>query len=163
MKIKKNDGKTPIENIEDKEDNQPRKEMPNKICLIGDYEVGKTSLIRCFNGESFNDIYEPTQKCYYINKKITYENKEIELAIWDIIGNEKFRLINRNFYKNTDIIIFVYDITNKKSFENIKNFWYKEIQEIIEPHPFLVILGNKSDLYDAEEVKEEETREYVNQ
>ena len=66
MKIIKNDGKTPIENIEFQ---QPREEKPIKICLIGDEKVGKTSLIRCFNGESFDNIYEPTQIAYHIIKK----------------------------------------------------------------------------------------------
>ena len=160
VKIKKNDGKTPIENIEEEED-EPRQEIPKKICIIGDSKVGKTSLIRFFNGESFNDIYEPTQNNDLIKKKINYKNKEIELYIWDITGNEKFRIINKLFYKNSSIIIFVYDITNKNSFENIKNYWYNDVQTNIDTKPMMVILGNKSDLYDAEEVNEEEAIEYA--
>ena len=160
VKIKKNDGKTPIENIEEEED-EPRQEIPDKICLIGDSKVGKTSLIRFFNGESFNDIYEPTQNNDLIKKKINYKNKEIELYIWDITGNEKFRIINKLFYKNSSIIIFVYDITNKNSFENIKNYWYNDVQTNIDTKPMMVILGNKSDLYEAEEVNEEEAIEYA--
>ena len=152
--------KTPIENIEEEED-EPRQEIPNKICIIGDSKVGKTSLIRFFNGESFNDIYEPTQNNDLIKKKINYKNKEIELYIWDITGNEKFRIINKLFYKNSAIIIFVYDITNKNSFENIKNYWYNDVQTNIDTKPMMVILGNKSDLYDAEEVNEEEAIEYA--
>ena len=54
VKIKKNDGKTPIENIFEK---HFREGNPIKICLVGDEKVGKTSLIRCFNGKSFNEIY----------------------------------------------------------------------------------------------------------
>ena len=160
VKIKKNDGKTPIENIEEEED-EPRQEIPNKICIIGDSKVGKTSLISFFNGESFNDIYEPTQNNDLIKKKINYKNKEIELYIWDITGNEKFRIINKLFYKNSAIIIFVYDITNKNSFENIKNYWYNDVQTNIDTKPMMVILGNKSDLYEAEEVNEEEAIEYA--
>ena len=163
VKIKKNDGKTPIENIveEEEEEDEPRQEIPNKICIIGDSKVGKTSLIRFFNGESFNDIYESTQNNDHIKKKINYKNKEIELYIWDITGNEKFRIINKLFYKNSAIIIFVYDITNKNSFENIKNYWYNDVQTNIDTKPMMVILGNKSDLYEAEEVNEEEAIEYA--
>ena len=163
VKIKKNDGKTPIENIveEEEEEDEPRQEIPKKICIIGDSKVGKTSLIRFFNGESFNDIYEPTQNNDLIKKKINYKNKEIELYIWDITGNEKFRIINKLFYKNSSIIIFVYDITNKNSFENIKNYLYNDVQTNIDTKPMMVILGNKSDLYDAEEVNEEEAIEYA--
>ena len=128
IKIKKNDGKTPIENFEDKIKTQLKEEMPNKICLLGNCKVGKTSLIRYFNGEDFNDIYEPSLNCNFINKKITYKNIEIEIPIYDTIGDEKFRMLNKMFYKDSAIIIFVYDITNKNSFENIKNIWYKDIQ-----------------------------------
>jgi len=70
-------------------------------------------------------------------------------------------MINRLFYKDSAIIIFVYDTTNKSSFENIKNYWYKDVQTYIQTKPVMVILGNKSDLYDAEEIKEEEAREYA--
>ena len=66
MKIKKNDGKTPIENIFEK---HFREGNPIKICLVGDEKVGKTSLIRSFNRESFNEIYEPTLVVKCINKK----------------------------------------------------------------------------------------------
>ena len=158
VKIKKNDGKTPIE---DEEDERPRQEIPNKIYIIGDSKVGKTSLIRFFNGESFNCIYESSQNYYHIKKKINYKNKEIELDIWDITGNEKFRIMNKMFYKNSSIIIFVYDITNKNSFENIKNYWYNDVQTNVDTKPMMVILGNKSDLYDEEEVNEKEAIEYA--
>ena len=169
VKIKKNDGKTPIENIEniiqeeeeEEEEEEPIQEIPDKICLIGDSKVGKTSLIRFFNGESFNFIYESSQNYGHIKKKINYKNKEIELDIWDITGNEKFRIMNKLFYKNSSIIIFVYDITNKNSFENIKNYWYNDVQTNIDTKPMMVILGNKSDLYDEEEVNEKEAIEYA--
>ena len=145
VKIKKNDGKTPIEKIEE----QP---MSYKICFIGDAEVGKTSLIEHLDGKDFNDTYTKTYVNSYTDKKITYENKEIELKIWDTPGNEKFRKVNKFFYKDSDIIIFVYDITNKNSFENIKNIWYKDVQQYCEKKPMIFILGNKSDLYERQEV-----------
>lgn len=77
VKIKKNDGKTPIENIEYKTEKRHKKEMPNKICLIGNSNVGKTSLIKYFNQENFNDIYEPTQVACFINLKITYKMRKL--------------------------------------------------------------------------------------
>ena len=90
-----------------------------------------------------------------------YINKEIELNICDTYGYEKYRIVNKLFYKDSAIIILVYDITNKKTFENIKNFWYKDIQTNFDSKPMMVIVGNKTDLYEAEEVKEEEARDYA--
>ena len=160
VKIKKNDGKTPIENIEYKIEKQP-KEMPKKICLIGDAKVGKTNLINRLDGQEFDDTYVPTPNAYLINKKIIYKNEEIELTIWDISGNEKLRQLYKLFYKNSDIIIFVYDITKKNSFENIKNIWYEDVQEYCDKKPMIFILGNKADLYDEEEVREDDAGKYA--
>ena len=161
VKIKKNDGKTPIEKVEYKIVKQLRKEIPYKISFIGDAKVGKTSLIDHLDGKDFNDIYTQSNTACYINKKITYENEEIELMIWNTVSNEKLRILNKFFYKDSDIIIFVYDITNTDSFENIKNIWYKDVQQYCEKKPMIFILGNKSDLYEREVVGEIETRKYA--
>ena len=79
----------------------------------------------------------------------------------DTIGNQKFRVLNISDYKDSEIIIFVYDITNKNSFESIKNFWYEEVQKYCKKKPMVLILGNKLDLCDKEEVREEEASEYA--
>ena len=63
VKIKKNDGKAPIKNIEFQH------RMPNKICLLGDAEVGKTSIINYLNGQGFYYIYEETINDSFIKKK----------------------------------------------------------------------------------------------
>ena len=157
--IKKNDGKTPIEKIEFKKEKQYR--IPNKICLLGDAEVGKTKIINYLNGQKFDNIYVETIAPIFIKKKINYQNEEVELTFWDTIGNQKFRVLNKLFYKDSEIIIFVYDITNKNSFESIKNIWYEDVQEYCEKKPMILIFGNKSDLYDEEEIREEDVSEYA--
>ena len=147
------------EQIEYKE--QIRYEMPNKICLIGDAKVGKTCLIRRFEGDDFNYTYEPTEGGNYTKKKITFDFKDIELDIWEVSGDEKYRPLIKHVCKDASIIIFVYDITNKNSFENIKDFWYNEIKNYIEKETLMVILGNKEDLYEDQEVEEKEAADYA--
>ena len=83
------------------------------------------------------------------------------MNICDTYGYEKYRIVNKLFYKDSAIIILVYDITNKNTFENIKNFWYNDIQTNFDSKPMMVIVWNKTDLYEAEEVKEEEARDYA--
>ena len=157
--IKENDGKTPIEKIEFKKEKQYR--IPNKICLLGDAKVGKTTIINYLNGQGFDDEYVETITPIFIKKKINYQNEEVELTFWDTIGNQKFRVLNKLFYKDSEIIIFVYDITNKNSFESIKNIWYEDVQEYCEKKPMILIFGNKSDLYLEEEIREEDVSEYA--
>ena len=88
-------------------------------------------------------------------------NKKINLDIWDTAGQERYKSLTKFFYKDAQIIIMVYDITKKLTFENIKNQWYKEIQELSGKNFILGIAGNKSDLYESEEVPEKEAREYA--
>ena len=71
------------------------------------------------------------------------------------------RVLNKFFYKDSEIIIFVYDITNKNSFESIKNIWYEDVQNYFDNELMIYILGNKSDLYEKEEIREEDASEYA--
>ena len=65
------------------------------------------------------------------------------------------------FYREAYIICLVYDITNKNSFENIKKIWYPAVKQNGEECTILAVVGNKSDLFDKEKVKEDKAREYA--
>ena len=84
------------------------------------------------------------------------ENTSIKFDIWDTAGQEKFKSLAKIFYKDAKVIILVYDITNKPSFETLKNYWYKEIMDNSISDLILAIVGNKSDLYENEQVTDKE-------
>jgi GTPase SAR1 family protein len=65
------------------------------------------------------------------------------------------------FYKEADVAILVYDITSKSSFEELKNYWVEQVLEASPKNIMLVIVANKSDLIDNEQVDEEEARNYA--
>ncbi len=70
--------------------------------------------------------------------------------------------MNRLFYKNAKIVIFVYDITNKKSFDDLK-YWIEEVNnQISESHFIRAIIGNKMDLFENEEVNEDDLDNFAN-
>ena len=62
--------------------------------------------------------------------------------------------------KESKIVILVYDITNKSSFKNL-SFWKGIIDDLLSERPVLGIVGNKMDLYENEEVKDNELEEYA--
>ena len=62
--------------------------------------------------------------------------------------------------KGARIVIFVYDITRRETFEQL-NFWISNTKEVLGEKPILGIVGNKSDLYFNEEIKEEEAEEFA--
>ena len=134
-----------------------------KAVLVGETGVGKTSIIKQFTNGVFNEECIPSISSQYSSKKILIKGieKEIKFDLWDTAGQEIYRSLAKIFYKDAKIIIFVYDITSKKSFEGIKKYWYKQITSNCNQEPILVLIGNKNDLYDYQEVKDEEAIKYA--
>ena len=140
------------------------KKTPNvKVVLLGDSGVGKTCLITRYISETFEQNTASTNGASYASKKVNYDKlkKTITLDIWDTAGQEKYKALTKFFYKDAAIAILVYDITQKQSFESIKSYWYEQVKENGEKTVVLGIVGNKSDLYEQEEVPENEARQFA--
>ena len=87
----------------------------------------------------------------------------MQFDLWDTAGQEKYRSISMIFYKDAKIAILVYDITRRETFEQIKEYWYKQVKESSTSDIIIAVVGNKCDLFDKEQVKEEEGKEFSNQ
>ena len=135
-----------------------------KTVLVGESGVGKTSIISRFITDSFDPEVLSSSSAQFISKTIKLEETTIKFDIWDTAGQEKFRSLARIFYKDAKIIIYVYDITDKNSFEEIKNYWYKEtLENITNNDVILALIGNKNDLYENEQVSDEEGKKFAKQ
>ena len=111
--------------------NEPN-ELNIKLILIGDSNVGKTTLLyKYIDNENKEDI---TPTVGLENKVKTTEIKGIKtkIQIWDTAGQEKFNSLTKNTFTNTDGILIVFDLTNKKSFNNIKN-WIEDVKYKSDP------------------------------
>ena len=131
-----------------------------KVVLIGDSGVGKTSIISRFTKDTFNNEEMSSSSAQFTSKTIQINAQSIKVDIWDTAGQEKFRALAKIFYKDAQVIILVYEIINKESFESIKNYWYKESSENSTADIFFVV-GNKSDLYENEQVTDEEGKKFA--
>ena len=134
-----------------------------KVILIGEPGTGKTSLINVSIGQEFNEKSISTLSSTFVPKIIKKDGKEYKLNIWDTAGQEKYRSLTKIFIKDSKIVIFVYAIDSKKSLEGIKSYWLETIKEALGDQPVLGIVGNKSDLFMNEEVKENEAKEFAEQ
>ena len=132
-----------------------------KITLIGDSGVGKTCIIRRFTTNEFDSNSFATDGVSYCKKEITYEDKTIQLDLWDTAGQEQYRSLGKHFYKDSFIVLLVYNITVKESFDNLKNVWLDDITNFGEEYKVLAIVGNKCDLYEQEAVPEIEARNFA--
>ena len=136
--------------------NEPN-ELNIKLILIGDSNVGKTTLLyKYIDNENKEDI---TPTVGLENKVKTTEIKGIKtkIQIWDTAGQEKFNSLTKNTFTNTDGILIVFDLTNKSSFNNIKN-WIEDVKYKSDPKIKKIIVGNKSDLKDKRKVSKEDIK-----
>ena len=132
-----------------------------KVILVGEPGTGKTSLINVAIGAKFTTDTSSTLISTFVQKKIIKNQQEYILNIWDTAGQEKFRAMTKIFIKNAKIVIFVYSINNKDSFKGLKEYWFNTIKESLGNEPILGIVGNKSDLFLEEEVKEDDARQFA--
>ncbi len=109
-----------------------------KIILVGDFGVGKTSLINN-RFEEFNLVNGNIE--FYIKSK----EQIIKVQIYDTCEQEKNNSLNSSFYKYSSLAILVYSIDNKKSFNNINN-WLKAIKSNNSKDIKLFLIGHKIDL-----------------
>ena len=120
-----------------------------KIVVVGDPTVGKTSLILRYTDNAFRRSYVSTMGVHVSNKIFKTEDSTIiQLVLWDVGGQERFKIMRRQFYQGSDAIFLVFDLTNPDSFGNIP-IWFSDIKKNInlpEEEIMGFIIGNKKDL-----------------
>ncbi|MFX1451929.1 MAG: Rab family GTPase [Promethearchaeota archaeon] len=120
-----------------------------KVVVVGDPAVGKTSLIRRFADDKFEDEYKHTIGADFNVKVIEFpeSKKNAVLTVWDIGGQERFEIIRRYYYEGSHAGLIVFDLTNKKAFDHITN-WYNDLREYLKDIP-IALIANKLDLKNA--------------
>ena len=115
-----------------------------KVCLLGDPEVGKTSLIRRFVVNKYDDNYLSTLGTRVSKKTMVFPSNHLVLMIWDLTGQVEFKRVRTTAYLNAEGAIIVGDMSRPGT---IKNFpqWKQELMDIAGEVPFM-LLGNKVDL-----------------
>ena len=135
------------------------KRLSKKIVLLGDPSVGKTSLVRKFVFEMFDDKYISTLGTKISKKQLVYNNLipdcsiNLTLLVWDVMGQ-------RDFYKFHDVAftgckggLIISDVTRKETIENCQ-YWQKSLFKSVGEIP-IIILGNKIDLAEKFETEVE--------
>jgi len=136
--------------------------MKVKVCFIGDAGVGKTSLIKRFVLDVFDDRYIATIGTK-VTKKIvetdgTAGQPKVMMLVWDIMGQKGFReLLREAYFFGAHGAIAVCDMTNKETLEELR-YWIKALTDVAGDVP-IVFAGNKSDLENERVVKEQELQD----
>ena len=122
--------------------------------LLGESQIGKTSLIQRYVKNNFNLSYITTVGIDFQLKQIKMNNKSIKLQIWDTAGQERFKNITKSYFHSSDGFIVGYDITSRLSFTNVST-WLKEINDNAPEEIQKILIGNKCDLNEREVTTEE--------
>lgn len=130
--------------------------ISKKICMIGDFGVGKTSLIRRFVDRQFNDAYLSTVGVK-ISRKITelvnvkqQEQMNLQLLIWDLEGHTKFKSIAPSYLQGSSGAIIVADVNRIETLERLPE--HIQLFLSVNPKSSFVIALNKSDLIDEDKL-----------
>ena len=133
-----------------------------KVLLLGDSDVGKSSLILRYTEETFNSKLVNSIGVDFKMKKREIEGKVIKVQIWDTAGHERFRSITYSYYRGANAIIIVFDLSDKKSFISITE-WLKQIEKHAKENVFKFLVGNKSDLVEQRKVSYDEAKQYADE
>ncbi|MBU4071483.1 MAG: GTP-binding protein [Candidatus Thermoplasmatota archaeon] len=129
-----------------------------KVCLVGDPEVGKSSLVRRFVLDQFDETYMLTIGAKVMKKTVTvqYEGKDVSvsLLIWDLMGQKNFSIIESVALYNIVGGMVVCDLTRKSTYKSLE-YWVEAVRKISPGIP-MIVLGNKSDLLGQAQVTGEE-------
>jgi len=132
-----------------------------KFVVVGDHEVGKTSIIRRFVERKFSADYRATIGLNILAHNFFLEGNEISLTLWDLGAQEFFKRYRKIYYTGAEAAFIVYDLSNKKSFQNVIN-WYNELTEfIIDKDIPIIVVANKLDLADKRVISREEGLELI--
>jgi small GTP-binding protein len=132
-----------------------------KIILVGDSQVGKSSLLL-----RYSDNYYDTNSLATIGLDLRLKTEEIngkiaKIQLWDTAGQERFKTVTQGFYRGAHGIMIVYDVTDMTSFENV-NRWYEDIHTKTQGSCVVFLVGNKVDNHEKRLISMEEGEALAN-
>lgn len=136
--------------------------MLYNIVIIGDYYVGKSSIVQRIINDTFDLVTYSTIGTSYFSKEIYIDNinRTIKFSLWDTAGQERFRSFVSFYIKKAHIIYLCYDITNRDSFNNL-TLWLNIIKKLVKINFIGFIIGTKSDLKDKRVISSKEGQKYA--
>jgi small GTP-binding protein len=126
--------------------------MQKKICLLGGFAVGKTSLVRRFVSNVFSDHYRTTIGVTVEKKSVTVDNQEVMLMLWDLYGEDEFQRLRDSYLRGSSGYILVMDGTRKATLDTALAL-HEMATRAIGAVPFVSII-NKADVRSEWEIDE---------
>lgn len=130
------------------------KTISKKVCLLGDFAVGKTSLVRRFVYNLFNDKYISTIGVKVNRKTVTVPRGtgivEVAMMLWDMAGSEEFEKVRGSYLRGASGVVWVCDLTRPETLDSLSV--YTGILSKVSPNAQLILAANKRDLIDQQRI-----------
>ena len=141
-----------------------------KVCLLGEFAVGKTSLVKRFVYDRFDDDYLSTIGVKVSRKTVsvpasggnsTNSKQRIELTmmLWDLAGSEAFNQIRTSYLRGAAGAIIVCDLTRAETLDSLQQYIKILLQTSSDAK--LIIAANKVDLVDEHELTEDDIAQFA--
>jgi len=127
--------------------------VQKKVCLLGDFAVGKTSLIRRFVEGRFDDRYLSTIGVKISRKTVTRDDHLLNLLIWDLAGGDDFSKASTSYLRGAAGALLVCDLTRAATLTTLTD--YAQQLKALDETAVLVLVGNKADLLDERQISDE--------
>lgn len=129
-----------------------------KICLLGEANVGKTSLVYRYIENKFRENYKSTLGVNLLKKDLVIEGYgNVAATIWDLGGQESFRSLRKLYLEGANGALVIFDWTQRESFLKLED-WIQDFRLDRKEEP-IILIGNKDDLKDKEKVSKKEALE----
>ena len=133
--------------------------IQKKICTLGGFAVGKTSLVSRFVSSIFSDRYLTTVGVKIDRKPVTIGERAVDLILWDIYGQDEFQTVQQSFLRGSSGYLLVIDGTRRATLDTAAKL--QQMAEVAAgPVPFVVVL-NKADLASEWQVDEKGIRSFA--
>lgn len=127
--------------------------IQKKICMIGDFSVGKTSLVARFVRQTFSDKYLTTVGVKIDTKQVKIsDGREVKFILWDIAGTDALSVTTVSYLRGAAGYLLVVDGTRRPTWDSAVNL-QKAVTEQLGEKPFILLL-NKADLKEQWEVEQ---------
>ena len=128
--------------------------IQKKVCMLGSFAVGKTSLVRRFVDGRFDDKYLSTIGVKISRMSLSVEDITANLIIWDLAGGDEFLRSNAGYLRGAVGALIVCDLTRPQTLRAASEY-YEQIRTV-NPSASIVLAANKADLTDEREISDED-------
>ena len=124
---------------------KPKRNVVVKVGMVGDAQIGKTTLMVKYVEGQFEEDYIETLGVNFMEKSITLKSTEVTFSIWDLGGQREFATMLPLVCNDAVAILFMFDLSNKSTLSSVKE-WYRQVRGL-NKDAFAILVGTKYDLY----------------